>query len=542
MLKGTSMGSTRRDVIAGFAAAGLSAAMPHGLISQGMAQTGKPRKGGMLKMWLAEPVMLTGAFNSTGQIFQISGKMFDGLVSYDFDLNPKPQLATSWEVSPDGKSITFKLRPGVKWHDGQPFTAADVQFSATKVWKALHPRGRSTYRYLTDVEAPDALTAIFRFERPSPYVMNSLAGMESQILPRHLYEGKDILTNPANLRPVGTGPFKFKEWQRGQYILLERNPDYWDAPKPYLDGIVMVIMPDSASRAVALESSELDIAGAIPVSLADARRLEKIPTLTIPQRGSEAIAYQAFMELNLRRPYFQDVRVRQAMYHAIDRAFIVKNIYFDFGKPATGPISYENTKYYSGSVPRYEFSIARANALLDEAGMKRQSDGLRFRITQDPLPFGDHYLRSADYFKQQMALVGIAVDIRNQDFPTYYKRVYTDYDFDTTTTGAFGLTDPTVGIQRFYWSKNITPGVSFSNGSGYNSPAADAALEAAQIEVDPGKRAALFHDFQNIVMNDLPIFPIADAQYVTIKNKAVANTEVDPFGIHGNFAEVYLNR
>jgi peptide/nickel transport system substrate-binding protein len=536
------MASTRRDVVAGFALAGLSAAIPQSLMSQAFAQTGAPKKGGMLRMWLAEPVMLTGAFNSTGQIFQVSGKMFDGLVSYDFDLNPKPQLATSWEVSADGKSITFKLRSGVKWHDGQPFTAADVQFSALKVWKALHPRGRSTYRYLVDVEVPDSLTAVFRFERPSPYVMNSLVGMESQILPRHLYEGKDILTNPANLRPVGTGPFKFKEWRRGQYILLERNPDYWDAPKPYLDGIVMVIMPDSASRAVALESSELDIAGAIPVSLADARRLEKIPALAIPPRGDEALGYQAFMEINLRRPYFQDVRVRQAMYHAIDRAFIVKNIYFDFGKPATGPISQQSSKFYSSKVPQYDYNIAKANALLDEAGLKRQSDGLRLKITQDPLPIGDHYFRSADYFKQQMALIGIAVEIRNQDFPTYYRRVYSDYDFDTTTAGAFGLTDPTVGIQRFYWSKNITPGVAFSNGSGYNSPAADALLEAAQVEVDPDKRAAIFHDFQNIVMKDLPIFPIVDGQYVTIKNRTVMDTETGPFGIHGNFAEAYLAR
>ncbi len=164
------MASTRRDVIAGFAVGGLAAALPHGLATQAIAKAGgTPKKGGILKMWLAEPVMLTGAFNSTGQIYQISGKLFDGLMTYDFDLNPQPQLATSWEVSADGRSITFKLRPGVKWHDGTPFTAADVQFSATNIWKALHPRGRSTYRYLTDVEIPDALTAIFRFERPSPY-------------------------------------------------------------------------------------------------------------------------------------------------------------------------------------------------------------------------------------------------------------------------------------------------------------------------------------------------------------------------------------
>ena len=534
------MSPTRRDVVAGFAAAGLAGAAIPAVVSQSHAAT--PNKGGLLKMWIPEPVMLTGAFNSAGQIYEISGKLFDGLAYYDFDLNPKPQLALSWDISADGKSVAFKLRPGVKWHDGKPFTASDVQFSALKVWKELHPRGRSTYRYLTDVEVPDELTAILKFERASPYVMNSLASVESQILPRHVYEGTDILTNPANLKPVGTGPFRFKEWQRGQYIIFERNPDYWDAPKPYLDGVVMVIMPDSAARAVALEAGEIDVAGAIPVPLSDARRLAGLPTLEIPERGSEALAFQSFMELNLRRPYFQDVRVRRAMYHAIDREFIRKNIYFDFAKAATGPISYENAKFYTADVPQYEYSIARANALLDEAGMKRQGDGLRLKITLDVLPLGDHYSRTGDYFKQQMAQLGIAVEIRNQDSPTYYRRVYKDYDFDTTSTGAFGLTDPTVGIQRFYWSKNIVPGVAFSNGSGYNSQSADQVLEAAQIEVDPAKRAALFHDFQKIVMTDLPLFPIADARYITIRSKTVVNAEVDPLGAHGSFAETYLAR
>lgn len=484
--------------------------------------------------------MLTGAFNSTGQIYMISGKMFDGLVEYDFDSRPQPKLARSWEGSLDGLSLTFHLRDGVTWHDGKPFTSADLQFSALKIWRELHPRGRATYRFLTDVEAPDALTAIFRFSTPSPYVMNALAGVESQVLPRHLYEGTDILTNPANASPVGTGPFRFKQWRRGQFISLERNPNYWDSPRPYLNNIIFVIMPDAAARAVALEAGELDIAGALPVALVDAKRLASLPDLTIPAHGDEALAFQTFMEINLRRPYFQDVRVRQALYHALDRGYMLQNIYFGFGTPATGPISAAMAQFYSADVPQYPYNPDRANALLDEAGLKRGTDGVRLRITHDPLPIGDYYFRSADYFKQQMARVGIAVDIRSQDFPTYYKRVYTDYDFDTTSTGAFGLTDPTIGVQRFYWSKNITAGVPFSNGSGYNSAEVDAKLQAAQIETDVTKRRALFADFQRLVMQDLPILPIGDVRYITIKNRKVFDSEISPFGVHDSFAQVYL--
>ena len=207
--------------------------------------------------------------------------------------------------------------------------------------------------------------------------MNALVGVELQVLPRHIYEGTNILTNPANLAPVGNGPFRFKEWRRGDYLLLERNRDYWDAGRPYLDSIVVSFMPDEGARAVALEAGELDLAGGLPVALPDARRLERVPTLEIPTKGYEALAHQVFMELNVRKSYFKDARVRQAIYHAIDRDFLLKNIWFNFGKVATGPISSDLKNFYTPEVPRYEFSIAKANQLLDAAGLTKDASGVR---------------------------------------------------------------------------------------------------------------------------------------------------------------------
>jgi peptide/nickel transport system substrate-binding protein len=526
----------RRDVLAGMSAFAATAGLP-GAFAQGTA----PVKGGTLRMWIVEPIMLTGAFNSAGQIYQISGKMFDGLVEYDFNLNPTPKLAIAWKLSPDAKELRFTLRSGVKWHDGRPFTSADVKFSALEVWRKLHPRGKSIWANLTDVETPDEVTAIFKLSNPSPYVMNALVGVESQVLPRHIYEGTNILTNPANLRPVGNGPFKFKEWRKGEYLLLERNPDYWDAGRPYLDSIVVTFTPDEGARAVALEAGELDLAGGLPVALPDARRLSKVPTLEIPATGYEALAHQVFMELNVRKPYFKDPRVRQAIYHAIDRDFLLKNIWYGFGKVATGPISSDLKTFYTADVPRYEYSIAKANQLLDAAGLTKDASGVRLRVTHDSNPFGgENNRRISAYFKQQMDQIGIKVDIRASDTATFIKRVYTDYDFDTTSTQAFGLSDPTIGVQRFYWSKNIVPGVAFSNGSGYSNPEVDKLLEAAQSEIDPAKRAGLFHDFQRAIMRDLPLLPLVDGQYLAVRSRAVVGTEATPYGIHDNFASVYI--
>lgn len=524
---------SRRDALLGASALVLASA------AAGRVAAQTPVKGGVLRMVIPEPVVLTGAFNSAGQIYQISGKLFDGLLAYGFE-GPKPLLATSWELSPDGLAYTFKLRDGVKWHDGKPFTSADVQYSALNVWKTSHPRGRSTYANLEAVDTPDPLTAILRFSKPAPYVMNALHGIESQILPRHLYEGTDLLTNPHNVAPVGNGAFRFVEWKRGEYLTLERNPDYWDQPRPYLDRIVVRFIPDSGARSAAFEAGELDVGGAMPVALADAQRLGEMPELTIPERGGEALATMAYIEFNLRKPPFDDVRVRRAIAHAIDREFMVKNIWYGFAKPSTGPISRDMTQFYSPDVPSYKFDPAAAEKLLDEAGYKRGADGVRFKMTHDPLPGTDTYTNTGDYLRAALQKIGIAVEVRNQDFASYYKRVYTDNDFDSTNFVAFNLTDPTLGVQRFYWSKNIKKGVVFSNGAGYANPRVDELLEAAQVEIDPAKRKQQYAEFQKIVMEDLPNIPIGDVNYFTLQAKTVQDLIRGPFGSYDSMSHVYL--
>ena len=162
----------------------------------------------------------------------VSAKILEGLIWLDPNYNPRPSLATAWTVSPDGKTYTFTLRKGVKWHDGQDFSSADVKFTLTEVLAKLHPRAAPVFKNVgVEVDTPDAGTVVVRLQKPYAPFLSQMTVFDAPILPRHIYEGSNIGTNPANQKPIGTGPFKFGEWKRGASIRLVRNPNYWDAGK-----------------------------------------------------------------------------------------------------------------------------------------------------------------------------------------------------------------------------------------------------------------------------------------------------------------------
>ena len=183
--------------------------------------------GTLVQITQPEPPNLAPYISTVGPISQVTAKVFDGLLEYGFDLKPRPSLAESWTESADGKTITFKLRKDVTFHDGKPFTAADVQFTVMEVLKKNHPRGMATFRDVTAVETPDAHTAVFKLSVAAPYIMKALASSESPILPKHVYERGDIKTHANANNPIGSGPFKFVEWRRGEFVRLDKNANYW---------------------------------------------------------------------------------------------------------------------------------------------------------------------------------------------------------------------------------------------------------------------------------------------------------------------------
>ncbi|UDM49130.1 ABC transporter substrate-binding protein [Cupriavidus sp. MP-37] len=484
-----------------------------------------PHAGGTLTTIIQpEPVILTSALNSAAPTGFFSANVFDGLLEYDNDFKLKPALAQSWDISKDSKTLTFHLRPNVKWHDGKPFTSADVKWTLENVWKKLHPRNQILFGKVTRVETPDALTVVLHFSEPSLAVLSSLNSNGAQVLPKHLYEGTDILNNPYNNKPVGTGPFVFKEWSKGNYIVLERNPDYWDKGKPYLDKIVFKVIPDASARAAALEKGEVQYAPFNPVPLKDAQRLSQLPSLKLETRGYEWLSPWLFMDVNVDRPYFKDVRVRQALAHAIDLNALNKVVWFGFGKPAVSPVVSTLGQFFNPNVPKYPYDPAKAEALLDAAGLKRGADGSRLKIQIDYLPYGDDYKRSAEYIKQALKRIGIDVTVRTQDTPSYTRRVYGDRDFDLAVVWFAGFADPLVGVTRAYRGDTVGKNIPWSNGSGYRGDEANRLIDQAQGSPSQAERVELFRKFQTVVQTDLPSIPLLELRFFTVQASNLRDT------------------
>lgn len=525
---------TRRNFLLSTALLGAAVALPSGSLSAQEAQ-----QGGSVTINIGnEPPVLVLIAHTSGQAVYVSGKVTEGLLTYDLDFNPQPQLATEWSVSDDGLRYWFKLREGVKWHDGEAFSAEDVAYSILAL-KEHHPRGAATFSSVAaaNVLAPNEVELVL--SKPAPFLISALAASESPIVPKHIYEGTNPADNPKTYAPVGTGPYVFGEWVRGSHIILKRNPNYWDQPKPYLGQIIYRFINDPAAAVAALETGEVQISTA-QVPLTEIARLKEDPRFGFENRGFGYGNGITRAEFNLDNQYLANLKVRQAIAHAINRDVIASTVYLGYAKPLLGPINPNLTRFYEPDLPSYAFDIAAANALLDEAGYPRGGDGNRFKIFVDLQSPAGPIKQTGEYFIQALSQIGIDAQLRSQDYAAAVKRVYTDRDFDLVIEGMSNLFDPTVGVQRLYWSKNFKIGLPFSNGSHYDSPEADRLLEAAAVEVDPAKRKALFTDFQKQVIADLPALDLVAPDNFVIFDKRVLDHTISVDGNASNGAGIHL--
>lgn len=497
----------------------------------------EPRQGGTITNALdREPTTFLAHNTTANATQQISPKMFDGLLSFDGGLNPHPQLAESWSVSEDGKSFTFHLRKGVKWHDGEDFTSADVAFTLLRV-KEVHPRNRLTMAALREVETPDDHTVIAHFDSAVPYFLHALDAAETPIVPEHIF--KDL--KPGDPVPtdklVGTGPFVFGEWATGNYLIVNKNPNYWDAPKPYLDRIVFRFITDGASRAAALETGEVDTGDNI-VSPADFTRLGSLPTLEAKAIRLPYQAYHRQTVFNLDNEVIGKKEVRQAIAHAIDIPLLINVAHFGFAGVSPTPISPALATFHDSSIKPHSFDPALAEKMLDEAGYPRGADGIRFKLKGRHNVVAD--ARTAEFVKSALANIGVQFDFVTTDQPTYIKAVYTDRDFDLAFESLTNGYDPVTGVHRIYLSSNFKIGLPFSNGSHYNNPKVDEILNAAALEPNLEKRKALYHEFQKIVDDELPVLNMYAPDNLIVSNKKLKGHISDANGIQNGFQNAYL--
>lgn len=521
----------RRAFLTRTAASGLAAsalgAVPRTLLAataQAGTDAGPPRKGGTLvASWGGlEPQALFVPGGGGSSPFQTSTKILERLLKLDADLKFQPALALSVTPAADFRSYTIKLREGVTWHDGTPFTSADVVYNVLQHWKPIS--AGIALKSLTDATAPDAHTVVLTFNAPVPefFLKSTLSGQYQLLVPKHLYDGKDLITNPLNNTPIGTGPWKYGKWVRGSHVEYLRNDKYWKPGEPNLDKLIIRWWSDPASRGAALETGELGLAYSNPVPARDIDRLVKTGKVVVDTRGYQNTAWTVTVEFNQRRDIVNRRDVRQAILHAIDRQFIVDTIYYGRGKPAIAPVFSSNPLFYTEDVPRYPFDPKKAAALLDAAGLPVK-DGKRFTVNLVAAAWFEENAKLGQYLKQALEDVGIAVKLDSVDRATALKRIYGDYDYDIAVANFTSPLELVPTVTQFFTTDGIVKGAAFRNATGYSNPEMDALVAKLAVETAPEARKALAAQFARLASTDVPLVPLVEIQSFTLAGKNVRN-------------------
>lgn len=503
-------------------------------VSGAVAQT----QGGTLRMVVQpEPPILIPALNQQAPTQYVTGKIYESLLTYSHELEPQPGLAHSWEVAPDGMSYTFHLNEGVKWHDGKPFTADDVVFSLSDMLPKVHGRARVILdKYVDSVEKIDDLTVKINLKTPFSAFMIMFEPGFAPMMPKHIYEGTDYATNEANQKPVGTGPFMFQEWRRGEYIKLVRNPNYWKEGKPYLDELIFNVIPDSASRAVAFEQGTIDVLRGGDVDNVDVKRLRSLPNVEYTTKGWEMFSPQTYLIFNHRKPPFDNVLVRRAVVAAMNRQMIVNNIFFGLGQISTGPFV-ATEMFYDKNMPSMEFDMKKARELIKESGVNPKDHTIRMLS----FPYGATWERLDEYTRQALEQLGFNVQLEATDAGGWASRTG-NWDFDLTTTYAYQYGDPALGVERFHITSNIVKGSPFANVQGYSNPELDKVWSQAASETDPAKRQELYTQIQTKLVEDMSLGYLVDMEFPTLWRSNVKNLVKTAIGLNESFDDVYIEK
>lgn len=519
--------------------AGLTSAVLPGTASAAEATT--PRRGGTLvASWGGlEPQALFVPGGGGSSPFMTSTKILERLLKIDEKLAFQPVLATDVSASPDFKTYTVKLREGVTWHDGQPFTADDVVYNVQEHWKPIS--AGVALKALQKASAIDAHTVRLQFSTPVPefFFKSILAGQYQVVIPKHRYAGRDIITNPLNNTPVGTGPWQYGQWVRGSYVEYRRNEKYWNTAQPYPEKLLIRWWGDPASRSAALETGELQVAYSNPVPGRDIDRLVKTGKIVVDTKGYENAAWTVTVEFNQRREHVKRREVRQALLLAIDRKFIIDTIYFGRGKPAVSPIFRSNPLFFTDDVPKYPFDPKKAAALLDAAGLPLKN-GSRFTINLVAAAWFEENAKLGQYLKQAFQDVGVTVKLDSLDRATALKRIYGDYDYDIAISNFTAPLEPVPVVTQLYTTDGIVKGAAFRNATGYSNPAMDALVDRLTVETNAAKRKQLAQDFARLAATDVPIVPLVEMESFTL-----ARTNVKRFTTSANvqgdaLADVWL--
>lgn len=522
---------SRRAFLGAATAAGFSAAVANRLLTASPAAAAparqdEPPKGGQVIVGLSQEPTIFNPLKSTLEVDRgVQFAIFDSLWRIDPDAVLIPNLATeiptveNGGISEDGLTYTFRLREDAAFHDGEPFTAADVVFSHDTIMNPdFVPGTRIGHDQVADISAPDDYTVTMTLAQP--YAPFLLTWADTYIVPEHiLSDVEDLNTAEFNsTAPVGTGPFTFEQRVAGDNITLQANPNY-HGPGPYLDTVIFKYVPDLNVLYTQFQTGEIDATGIQGIT---AENFAEAQTLEGKVLHTEPTGFVEFIYMNHGNPVFQDLAVRQALYAGMDKQNIIDTIYYGVHSPIETYLPTQSWAYNPDLEPQV-FDIAAANAILDEAGWApgddgiRQKDDIRLSFTNSTTAGNPVREQAQQYLQQTWREIGVDMQIENMPAAVIWGDYFNLSEYDSVMVGWTNPPDPD-GTSRFHSAYIPAQGGGGQNTMQYKNEELDALWEAGVAELDQDARAEIYRQAQQILRDDLAYLPIF--QYTFIEGTA----------------------
>ncbi|MFD1425739.1 peptide/nickel transport system substrate-binding protein [Kroppenstedtia sanguinis] len=452
-----------------------------------------------------------------GESLRVTENVMETLVDYKKDsMEVTSGLAEKWETSEDGKTWTFHLRKGVKFHDGTDFNAEAVVFNFER-WmnREMLPSKKDDFIYygsmfggykkekghvVDSVKAVDEHTVEFKLKEPQGPFLQNLA-----MSPFGIASPKAVKKDPAEFakHPVGTGPFKFENWKKGDTITVVKNEDYWQKGLPKLDKIIFKSIPDNSARLTALQSGDIDVMDGLNPE--DAKRVKSDEKLQLYKRPPNNVGYLAF---NMDKKPFDNQKVRQAIYHAVNKEGLIKSFYAGLAEPAKNPMP-PSLWGFNDDIQDYEYDLKKAKKLLKEAGYEKGFE-VEFWAMPEPRPYIPDGKKIAEYIQADLNKIGIKSKIASPEWTTYLEETQHG-EHEMALLGWTGDNGDPDNFLYVLLDKDNTR-IPAQNSAFYKSDELHDVLIKAQRETDQGKREKLYKEAQEIIHKDVPWVPLVYAQ------------------------------
>ncbi|NWF76537.1 MAG: peptide-binding protein [Nitrospirae bacterium] len=486
----------------------------------------------------SEPKRLNPVFLTDLISYSVSGLIFSGLTKFDKDMKIKGDLAESWDILDGGRKIIFHLKKDVLWHDGNQFTANDVVFTYnTFISPSVATSLKDNFGSVKEVRALDPYTVSVSYDEPYG---SALESWTVGIIPKHILQHKDVNNTSFENFPVGTGPYKLREWVHGQRLWLEAFDSY-HAGRPKITNLIIRIIPDTATQFLELKAGSIDLMELSPMQFNNKTGHEDLSSDFVKYRAG-SFRY-GFLGLNLIDRRFQDKRVRQAISYAIDKDAIINSVLRGFGSRSTGPYPPE-AWYYNREAKSYAYNPQKALELMIEAGWKKGTDGI-LRKNADLMSFmiltnyeNKENIKTAQIIQSNLKAIGIETDIRTLEWQAFRHNVISKHQFEAIVLSRAYLWDPDI-YELWHSSKTKEGEWNFLS---YKNKELDMLLENGRRAITIADRQRIYHKLHELLAEEQPCIFLYNADLLFIAHKRIKGIITSPAGMLHNIAEWYVEQ